>query len=193
MDNSNRENPYGRNNPYGRADGAQTPGGIPEDVSSYVSPTEFNPQARLQRYRPTVVKKVLAWTGVVFGVLLLMAVVDSSWDTLVGNVMLSVGFAMMTVVPGAYWLLCNRRDSRTVTQWIRVNREYRMNWEMLAKDEQAMFARPEELPLIPLRRWKTVWMLIILGFIVVVVGTSFLPDQAGDSVAAAAVAGSATV
>ncbi|MDN5582423.1 MAG: hypothetical protein ACTH2Y_03295 [Corynebacterium sp.] len=47
---------------------------------------------------------------------------------------------------------------------------------MLADDERAVFARPEELPVLPLRHWKSVWLVILAGFVVAMVGAMFLPE-----------------
>ncbi|MEJ6548826.1 MULTISPECIES: hypothetical protein [unclassified Corynebacterium] len=162
---------YSAQNPYG-----QPGGGIPEDVSSYVSATAANPRERLRRYRPTLTKKILAWTGVVLGVLLVLTLLTSEAGNLVADALLSVGFGAMMAVPGAYWLLCNRRDTRIVSDWVQTHQEYQANWELLARDEQAMFAPPEHLPVLPLRRWKTVAVVIVAAFFVAMAGSMLLPE-----------------
>lgn len=149
---------------------------IPEDISSFVNQTAVNPAERLRRYRPTTVKKIAAWGAVIFGVVMLATMFSGTSGSLIGDILLSVGFAVVSIVPGGYWLLCNRRDSALVTNWILANRDYQANWEMLAADERELFARPEQLPVIPERRWKTVWTIVFVGFVVAMVGSAFLPD-----------------
>ncbi|MGO1950381.1 MAG: hypothetical protein ACTH1D_12155 [Mycobacteriaceae bacterium] len=147
-----------------------------DDMSSYVSATAFNPAERLRRYRPTTMKRVLAWGGIVFGVLMVVGMFTGTGESLLGDILLGAGMGAMALIPSVYWLLCNHRDSRLVTNWISANRDYQQNWEMLAADERALFARPEQLPVIPERKWKTVWVAVVVAFIVAAVGTAFLPE-----------------
>ncbi|HIW92235.1 MAG TPA: hypothetical protein H9870_11315 [Candidatus Corynebacterium avicola] len=147
-----------------------------DDVSSFVNPAAVNPAMRLRMYRPTTVKKVAAWCGVVFGVLMLASGFAGTSDSLVADLLLGFGFGAGCIIPGAYWLLCNRRDSKLVTDWMLANRDYKANWEMLAADERDLFSRPEELPEIPERHWKTVWLLMVGAFAIAMVGAAFLPD-----------------
>ena len=166
-----RERRYSTQNPYGQ------PGqGIPEDVTSYVSTTAMDPRERLRKYRPTMVKKCFAWAGVVLGVLMVLSLLSADTGSLVADALLSIGFGAMMFIPGAYWLVCNGRDSKTLSEWMVSHHAYQANWELLARDEQAMFAPPEELPVLPLRRWKTVAVVIIAAFFVAMAGSMLLPE-----------------
>lgn len=166
-----QERRYSAQNPYDQ------PGrGIPEDVVSYVSATAMDPRERLRKYRPTMVKKCFAWAGAVLGVLMVLTLLSSDAENLVADALLSIGFGAMMFVPGAYWLACNRRDSKTLSEWTVSHQAYQANWDLLARDEQAMFAPPEELPVLPLRRWKTVAVVIIAAFFVAMAGSVLLPE-----------------
>lgn len=166
-----RDSRYSAHNPYSRPGG-----GVPEDVASYVGTTALDPRERLRKYRPTVLKRISAWTGVILGVLMVLTVLAPESQDVLADALLSTGLGTMMFAPGIYWILCNRRDARTLSEWARAHQEYRANWELLAKDEQAVFAPPEELPVLPLRRWKTVAAVIILGFLVAMAGSMLLPE-----------------
>ncbi|MCJ7858482.1 hypothetical protein [Corynebacterium kalidii] len=167
-----RDSRYSAQNPYGR-----TGGDVPEAVASYVDVTALDPRARLRKYRPTRIKKTGAWAGVVLGVLMFLTVLNPVNGDVVADALLGLGFGTMMFVPGVYWLLCNRRDAKTLSEWVLTHREYQANWELLARDEQAVFAAPEELPVLPLRRWKTVVMVVIVGFFVAMAGSMLLPES----------------
>lgn len=151
-------------------------GKVPEDLSSFVKNTAFDPAERLRKYRPTLGKKVAAWIGVVMGVLMVVGIFTTDTEGFISDVLMGTGLGALMIIPGAYWLMCNHRDSRTITEWVRANREYQVNWEMLAKDERELFSRPEQLPVIPERRWKTVAYLMIAAFIVALVGGTLAPE-----------------
>lgn len=174
-----RDAEYQVHNPYrdqsqrqGQGQG-QMPGRdatVPAELQAYVGRGTLDPRARLAKYRPTLVKHVAAWTGVVLGIMMLTSIFISESGEIVSNILMSLGLATMAFAPGVYWLLCNRRDSRTVKRWLQSNQEYRVNWQVLAGDERAVFARPEELPVLPQRHWKSVWLVILAGFAVAMVG-----------------------
>lgn len=147
-----------------------------DDMSSFVNPAAVDPAMRLRIYRPTAGKKVAAWVSLGVGIIMLTSVFTASWESLVGDILMSIGLGTLCIVPGGYWLLCNRRDSKLVTNWMVANRDYQANWEMLAADEKELFSRPEVLPEIPERRWKTVWLIMVGAFAVAMVGAAFLPD-----------------
>lgn len=168
-----RDAEYHVTNPY-RDQGRDAT--VPAELQAYVGRGTLDPRARLAKYRPTVVKHAAAWTGVVLGIIMLTSIFSSESGEIVGDILMGLGLATMTFAPGAYWLLCNRRDARTVKRWLQTNQDYRVNWQMLAGDERAMFARPEELPVLPMRHWKSVWLVILAGFVVAMVGAMFLPE-----------------
>ncbi|WP_144313671.1 hypothetical protein [Corynebacterium glyciniphilum] len=141
-----------------------------------MSTTAMDPRERLRKYRPTMVKKCFAWAGVVLGVLMVLSLLSADTGSLVADALLSIGFGAMMFIPGAYWLVCNGRDSKTLSEWMVSHQAYQANWELLARDEQAMFAPPEELPVLPLRRWKTVAVVIIAAFFVAMAGSILLPE-----------------
>ncbi|MGP9723964.1 hypothetical protein ACT3SZ_08125 [Corynebacterium sp. AOP40-9SA-29] len=182
-----REPGYSAQNPYqgqgygqghGQSQGRDST--VPPELRAYVGRGTLDPRARLSKYRPTLVKHAAAWTGVVLGIVMLSSIftsVSGASGEIVSEILMSVGLAIMTIAPGVYWLLCNRRDARTVKQWLQTNQDYRVNWQMLASDERAVFARPEELPVLPQRHWKSVWLVILAGFLVAMVGGMLNPES----------------
>lgn len=171
----NRDNPHSfQHSSQGRRNQYSEP--LPDGVSSFVKNESVDPAVRLRKYRPTLVKKTTAWVGVAIGVMMVIGTIQSAVDGIIGDVMIGIGMTAVALVPSIYWLRCNHRDSRIVSEWVRTHREYQVNWEMLATDEREMFARPEELPVIPLRRWKTVAYLIVAAFLFAMVGSILSPE-----------------
>ena len=89
----------------------------------------------------------------------------------------SIFYFLAFAVPGAYWLWCNRRDTRQVAEWARRRNAYTEDWALLTADEQELFARPDsELPLVEKRRWGIVAVVVV---VLLVLASLFIPDAAG--------------
>lgn len=137
--------------------------------------------ARLRAYRPAGWKRVAAWGAVVMGAIMLVGGGGVSGEypqtEAVNSWIASIFYFLVFAVPGAYWLWCNRRDTRQVAEWARRRDTYTEDWALLTADEQELFARPDsELPLVEKRRWGIVAVVVV---VLLVLASLFIPDAAG--------------
>lgn len=125
---------------------------------------------RMRRYRPNIVKKVLAWTSVVFGVLMastaLMPEPEYAIQHILGSLVLGVIFAL----PGLYWLYRTRQDRRRVQKWTAQHQENEQMRQFLQGSELDLLGEPRQSPLLPKRRWgrvalSVVGLLILFGVV----------------------------
>lgn len=139
-------------------------------------------QHRLTKYRPRKAKKIASWTSIGLGAIMIMPVFDQSsrqpgYETMsmTSQVIMALCYMAMFVLPGAYWLWRNRRDSQIVREWASTSGDYWDVWESLDPMTKAAFATPtDELPLLPKRHW---WAIIIAMFVLAFIGGSLLPPQ----------------
>lgn len=137
-----------------------------------VLPSLSRPELTEPTYvKPPVWKPVLAWVGVVLGVLFLAAAVGTLGDGVRGSAGIILwGLAM--VIPGAWWIYCERKDRAHAEE------DYRLD-QQAARAQQSMagFVAPGALtpltwdtPLTPVkRRWSIVATISVALFIVAVV------------------------
>lgn len=137
-----------------------------------VLPSLSRPELTEPTYvKPPVWKPVLAWVGVVLGVLFLAAAVGTLGDGVRGSAgIILLGLAM--VIPGAWWIYCERKDRAHAEE------DYRLD-QQAARAQQSMagFVAPGALtpltwdtPLTPVkRRWSIVATISVALFIVAVV------------------------
>lgn len=126
---------------------------------------ETDAGTRLQKYRPTRAKRIAAGGAIALGALMLLPLIDAPTPT---NTATALAYFVAFALPGAYWHLRNRADTRTVRAWAQAREEYSTNWELLAISERRVFARlDDELPLLPKRHW---WAVAAVCFLALVVG-----------------------
>lgn len=123
-------------------------------------------KARMEKYRPTRRKKIAAWVAVFFGGLGLLGgfTPPPEGASVLQNIIAGILLAGVFLIPGVYWLLCNRRDKETIVAWMRADASYRQQLAFVTEDDRRMLAEPEEWPHIPRRHWAFVWIIVAICF-----------------------------
>ncbi len=107
---------------------------------------------RIIAYRPTTLKRALAWISGALGLFFIIAALlgfstyggaDAWWNFAAGIVI-----ATSLALPGAYWTWRTVRDSRYVATWARDVEAFTGNWQWLAENEPTLLfdATPARLP-----------------------------------------------
>lgn len=124
-------------------------------------------QHRLEKYRPTKPKKIAAWIGAGIGGLMLFgAVIPSSSMPYLQNLLYGLSMAVMFGVPGSYWLWRNHEDQKLVRNWTQANVAYRRDLGRMSPQDAQLFSEPDQVPVLPKRRWLAVWAAVIVALVV---------------------------
>ncbi|MCZ9310308.1 hypothetical protein L8V23_11190 [Corynebacterium sp. c6VSa_13] len=126
---------------------------------------------RIIAYRPTTLKRALAWISGALGLFFIIAALlgfstyggaDAWWNFAAGIVI-----ATSLALPGAYWTWRTVRDSRYVATWARDVEAFTGNWQWLAENEPTLpfDATPARLPHLRRRHWVLVSILAVVLFI----------------------------
>ena len=169
------------------ASSTSDPDKLGRDIAAYVSPSEPTSEPdgsqsdgqrelaaqRIEKYKPSTVKRVAAWAAVAVGILGLIApVLDFvSIAETVGGTLVATAF----LLPGGYWLYRDGQDRGRITEWAEANERYERAFRHLNAAERQLFAAPSaELPLLPKRRWAIVAVIVVALF---VVGGAIIPAE----------------
>lgn len=115
---------------------------------------------RLHKYRPTVSKKIVAWTSVGLGTLMLVSGLlnptVTTGVTIVQDLCIGILISVGVILPGAYWFYRNHADQHTISEWQHErpgNDELR---HILGGDLPGSTNEISDLPFLPPRRWGIV-------------------------------------
>ena len=124
-------------------------------------------QHRLEKYRPTKPKKIAAWIGAGIGGLMLFSVfLPSEGTPFIQSALTSLTMAVMFGVPGGYWLWRNHEDQKLVRNWTQANVAYRRDLGWIRPQDAHLFPEPDQVPVLPKRRWLAIWAAVIVALVV---------------------------
>lgn len=138
---------------------------------------EQDRRQRLQKYRPTVPKKIGSWLSTGLGLVFLLGAFLPSPEgiTWAEGFFTGICCAVVLGLPGVFWLWNDRRDRKKIEHWVRANAEYSHQLSLLSEEDRNLLSEPDKLPLLPKRPWLVVWAIVAVAFVLVGI---FAPDVA---------------
>ena len=82
------------------------------------------------------------------------------------NLIYGLSMAVMFGVPGSYWLLRNHEDQKLVRNWTQANVAYRRDLGRMSPQDAQLFSEPDQVPVLPKRRWLSIWAAVIVALVV---------------------------
>lgn len=126
--------------------------------------------------KPPLWKTVLAWAGLVLGIIGILASIDPPDEPRASGLELlgSVLFGLALIIPAAWWMWCQSRDNKIAAQNAELETSHAQLQKYLTPEDAAYSQALDMAPRIPAtnRRWKLVAPLSVA---VAVLGVTLMP------------------